>query len=126
VSGSHFTATATAGSCSASQECAMSIRLESSGGFHMNKDYPYKFTAAPTPNVEFLGRDAAGPAIFSRASGDFAEISATVSTLTVRFKPSAEALGRSVTIAGTYKLSVCSEQTCQIEQAKLALDVPVR
>jgi hypothetical protein len=125
ASGPHFTVAASAGRCAAGQECTMTIRLEASGGYHMNKEYPYKFVAAPAPDVEFLGKDAAGPATFSRAAGDYAESSETVSTLTVRFKPGAQARGRASKISGTYKLSVCSAQSCQIEQAKLALDVPV-
>ena len=43
--------------------------------------------------------------------------------LTVRFTPSAAG---TQTLAGVFKLSVCSADTCEIEKPRLALAVTVR
>ena len=51
----------------------MALRLEASGGYHVNKEYPYKFTANAAPSVDFLGRDPGGAAVFSKAAGDFTQ-----------------------------------------------------
>ena len=41
-------------------------------------------------------------------------------TLTVKFKPSKPGPDK---LTGTFKLSVCSDKTCEIEAPKIALDV---
>jgi hypothetical protein len=90
------------------------------GDFHVNKEYPYKFVASAAPGVAYLANGDANT--FSRSSGDFHEDSEKVGTMTVRFKPSAAGEAR---VAGTYKMSICSAEQCQIETQAVSLAVPV-
>jgi acyl-coenzyme A thioesterase PaaI-like protein len=98
----------------------VTIRLAATGGYHINKEYPYKFVATPTASVQFLGSGDANT--FSRAAGDFREEGETTATMTVRLKPSSAGEMR---FSGTYKMSVCSASNCQIEQQAVALTVSV-
>ena len=59
---------------------------------------------------------------FSKAGGDFKKDGEKTGTMTVKFKPTA-AKGK---IVGTYKMSVCSEQNCQLEQQEVAVDVDAK
>lgn len=120
VTGHHFALNLAATGCHAATECAMTITLVASGDFHVNKEYPYKFTASPAPNVTFLGKGDA--TTFSRAAGDFVEQGEKTATMTVRFKPGAAG---DASLSGLYKFSVCSADQCQVEQQKLDLVVPV-
>ncbi|MBX3212843.1 MAG: hypothetical protein KF850_12465 [Labilithrix sp.] len=120
VTGDNFALDLASPGCKVAAECAMTIKLVASGDYHVNAEYPYKFTATPAPGVELLGKGDA--ATFTRAAGDFVSHDEKVGTMTVRFKPSAPG---PVRIAGTYKFSVCSADQCQIEQEKLELTVPV-
>jgi hypothetical protein len=43
-------------------------------------------------------------------------------TMTVKFRPSAAGTAK---LVGTFKLSVCSEETCEIEKPRIELAVPV-
>lgn len=98
----------------------MTLNLSVTGDYHVNKGYPYKFIGAASPNVTFLGNGDANT--FSRAAGDFQERGEKAATMTVRFKPAAAG---SAKVSGTYKMSVCSAENCQIEQQAVTLDVPV-
>jgi hypothetical protein len=98
----------------------MTIKLSASGDWHLNKEYPYKFLATAAPNITFLGKSDA--TTFSRQTGDFVEEGEKAATMTVRFKP--QKAGEA-TVTGTYKLSVCSADQCQIEQQKVSLAIPV-
>lgn len=122
IKGNNFVLTAATASCKKGEECALTLRLEAQGAYHINESYPYKFTPgkkddkALSENVEFVKEN------FSKAGGDFKKEGEKVATLTVRFKPTA-AKGK---IVGTYKMSVCSEQNCQLEQQEIALDVDAK
>lgn len=122
--GDNYVVNATTSNCHAGAECTVSLRLEAQGNFHVNKEYPYKFTATAASGVEFLGRDPANKSLFSKAAGDFALDSGNekVGTMTIRFKPSAHG---SVNIAGLFKLSVCSAQNCQLGQTNVTVPVTV-
>ncbi len=98
----------------------MTLRLATGGEFHVNKEYPYKFLATSAPNVTFLGNGDANT--FSRAAGDFKEEGEKAAVMTVKFKPTAAGEAK---VSGTYKLSVCSAEACQIEQQAVTLTVPV-
>jgi hypothetical protein len=113
-------AVAAAPGCKSGQECAMTIKLVTGGGYHVNKEYPYKFIATPGAGLAYLGKTE--PTTFSRAAGDFVEQSETAGVMTVRFKPAAAG---DVKVAGKYKLSVCSADQCQIEEEPVELAVPV-
>jgi hypothetical protein len=85
--------------------------LTALGNYHINNDYPFKFVGEPAPALAFDG-DAA-----------FALADARHGALTVRFKPTAAG---AQTLAGVFKLSVCSDDTCEIEKPRLELAVTVR
>lgn len=102
--------------CKVGAECVATVDLTALGGYHINKEYPYRFTAGLAKGLEYLGKDAAGPGVFSKAAGDFAEPSETRGVLTVRFRPTQAGAAQ---VAGSYKFSVCSDQNCQIETAEL-------
>src|SRR5262249_24391878 len=112
ISGSHFAVAASTPGCAFEKECTVALKLDASGGYHINKEYPYKFTANANPNVDFLGKDVAGENVFSKAAGDFTENGEATATLVVRFKAKAHG---TAAVAGTYKMSVCSAENCQIE-----------
>jgi hypothetical protein len=119
--GNNFNLQATSASCKKNDDCTLTLRLEAQGAYHINDSYPYKFTPGPTKdgkpeNVEFA------KATFSKAEGDFKKEGEKVATMTVKFKPTA-AVG---TIAGIYKISVCSEQNCQLEQQEVTLKVDAK
>ena len=116
-----------AGPCTATTECKGIITLDALSEFHINKEYPYKFTAKVNPDVEFLGKEgdqacAGGKTIFSKCAGDFKQEGEQRATLGFRFKP---AKAGPLTVVGTYKMSVCSAQNCQLETHELALDLTV-
>lgn len=120
VEGKNFVVTAEAAPCAAGQECTMTVRLASGGGYHVNKQYPYKFVATEAPGITFLGKPDAST--FSRESGDFREENETTAAMSVRFKPASKGVAN---VAGTFKMSVCSDENCQVEQTPIALHVPV-
>ena len=123
VSGNHFTIDVASAGCVVGSACTITVRLEATGGYHINKEYPYKLVLSPTPNVEFLGRDPGSASTFSKSAGDFVTAEEHVATMTARLKPSAKG---TASISGIYKMSVCSDANCQVEQTKIALDVAVQ
>jgi hypothetical protein len=112
--------------CKAGEECRAVIVLDAIGEFHINKEYPYKFTANPSGDLEYLGKEDAqcpgGKNVFSKCAGDFKQEGESKATMTVRFKPTKAG---TVAVNGTYKMSVCSAQNCQLESHDLSLDVTV-
>lgn len=124
ANGNNFVVNANVAACAANAECKIDLRLEAQGDFHVNKEYPYKFRATATSGVTFLGKDPTGAEMFSKAAGDFALDAGNekVGTMTVRFKAASKG---SVSITGTFKLSVCSAQNCQLEQASVTVPVTV-
>jgi len=97
--------------CTSGAPCEARVVLTALGDYHINKDYPFKFVGEPAPTLALDG-DAA-----------FALTDAKHGTLTLRFTPRAAG---AQTLAGIFKLSVCSDDTCEIEKPRLALAVPVR
>lgn len=120
IGGKNFALDVASPGCKAGDDCTMTIKLSPDGAFHVNKEYPYKFLASAAPNVTYLGK--ADPNTFTRAAGDFAEQNEKSATMTVRFKPSSAG---ETHVAGKYKLSVCSAEQCQIEEAMVDLPVSV-
>ncbi len=97
--------------CSAGQTCEAKLRLTALGAYHVNDDgYPFKFVADVSPGLSV------------EKDGSFAQKSAKVGELTVTFR--ADAAG-TAQLAGVFKLSVCSDADCQIEEPKIAFAVPV-
>ena len=120
IGGKNFALDVASPGCKSGEDCTMTIKLSPDGAFHVNKEYPYKFLASAAPNVTYLGK--ADPNTFTRAAGDFAEQNEKSATMTVRFKP---ASAGETHVAGKYKLSVCSAEQCQIEEAMFDLRVSV-
>src|SRR5262245_52488144 len=94
--------------CAAGSACQARLVLSALGDYHVNKDYPFKFLgdAAPAPAVD--------------GTGAFAIDDAKHGTMTVVFHPAAAGTAH---LAGTFKLSVCSDETCEIESPKLDVAV---
>lgn len=120
IDGQNFSLDVAAAGCKAGSDCTLTIKLTAAADYHVNKEYPYKLTASATPGVTFLGKKDANT--FSKESGDFVEEGEKSGTMTVRFKPAAAGQAK---VAGTYKMSVCSADQCQIEAQPIALNVPV-
>jgi len=117
---SYFVDAAVQEGCLAAARCQVALKLVATGAFHINAQYPYRFRAEATPVLEFLGTDPAGNTVFSKSSGDWAEGDAKSGVITVRFTPKVRG---SSTISGIFKLSVCSEQNCLIEQPELHVPI---
>jgi len=109
--------------CAAGATCSLTIKLVATGEFHINEDYPYKFKADDAPGVEFLGADPAGKNVFSKAASDWKKRDEKSGAMTVAFRAADKG---SKNVGGTFKLSVCSAQTCQLEQQQLQATVAVR
>jgi hypothetical protein len=90
--------------------CEAHLVLTALGAYHVNKDYPFKFLGEPAPAPPVDGE------------GSFAIGDAKHATMTVKFRPAAPGTAR---LIGTFKLSVCSDDTCEIETPNLELAVPV-
>jgi hypothetical protein len=94
--------------CASGSTCEAKLVLTALGEYKVNDDYPFKFVADPASGVAIEGE------------GSFEMAGTKQGTMTVRFKP---AKPGPATLTGTFKLSVCSEATCEIEAPKIALDV---
>ncbi len=122
VDGNNFKLDAHAADCKVGAECKVVVKLEATGEFHINKEFPYKFTANEAANVEFLGTGDA-KRVFSKANGDFKEEGEKVATMTLKFKPTKAG---NANIAGVYAMSVCSPGKCQLEKTEISVGVPVK
>lgn len=95
--------------CAQGTICEARVVLTALGDYHVNKDYPFKFVADPaSPPVD--------------GDGAFALDDAKHGTMTVKFRPASAGTAK---LVGTFKLSVCSDDTCEIETPKLELAIPV-
>lgn len=94
--------------CAVGRACEAKVVLTALGAYHVNQDYPFKFLP-----------DAASPLAGEPA---FAHDDARHGTLTLRFQPTAAG---TTTLTGTFKLSVCSDDTCEIEKPQIAVRVAV-
>ena len=96
--------------CTAGQPCEARLVLTALGAFHVNQKYPFKFVADPAPGLAVDG------------TGTFALDDARTGTLTIRFRAERSGPAR---LTGTFKLSVCTEEECEIEEPKIELLLPV-
>lgn len=119
LTGDHFALDLASANCKVGAECTLTIKLATLGEFHVNKEYPYRFIAAETPGVDYLGKT--DKLKFTKDDGAFVPDGEKTATMTVRFKPAAAGKTK---IAGTYKMSVCSADQCQIEEPTLELLIP--
>lgn len=95
--------------CTAGAPCEARLVLTALGGYKVNRDYPFKLVGDPVPGVTLEG------------PGTFAFDDAKTGTLTIRFRA---APGAPTRLTGTFKLSVCTEENCLIEEPKIALELP--
>jgi hypothetical protein len=120
ITGNNFALDVASPGCRVDVPCVVTLHLSVLGAFHVNSQYPYKFVGNPAPGIAFLGHTEKN--VFSRALGDLQEDGEKSATLTVRFTPSAAG---EAPITGTYKMSICSAENCQIESPSVTLAVPV-
>jgi len=97
--------------CARGATCALKLGLTALDGYKVNVDYPFKFVADASPQVTLEG------------TGTFASTGKQTGTLTVKFRPAASG---KVRVAGTFKLSVCTDDVCKIEKPKVTVDVTVK
>lgn len=97
-------------SCAHGTVCEATLVLTALEGFKVNAEYPFKFVGDAGPQLSFEG------------TGTFAHGDKSTGTLTVKFT---SAQAGTVKVSGTFKLSVCTEEVCKIEQPKVTFDVPV-
>ena len=108
------------GTCKVGGDCAVTLRYQTTGEYHVNDDYPYRFTANDAPGVQFQGSD--GGATFSKKTGDFQKASATSAVMNVRFRA---ASAGTATISGTFKVAFCTDTTCTPAVQAVSLAVPI-
>ena len=95
--------------CTAGAPCEARLVLTALGDYKVNREDPFKFVGDPAPGVTLDG------------PGTFALDDAKTGTLTIRFRA---AKPGPVRVTGTFKLSVCTEEQCEIEAPKIALELP--
>jgi len=96
--------------CTSGAPCEARIVLTALAGYHVNQKYPFKFLGDPVPGVTLEG------------TGTFALEDARSGTLTLRFRAARAGTARFV---GTFKLSVCTEEQCEIEEPQIKFELPV-
>lgn len=117
-----FVDAAPGAACAVGSVCTLKVTLVATGDFHVNDEYPYRFKADEAKGLAFLGTDEGGKNVFSKGAGDWAKLDPKSGAMTVKFTPSAAG---PATIAGVFRLSVCSGATCQLEQSRIAASVAV-
>jgi hypothetical protein len=120
VCADHFYIDAPVANCVAGMECTAVITLGATGAFHVNDEYPYKFTAALQPGVQFVGTDPAGQNVFSKGAGYWRKLDEKSGALSVKFFIGTPG---EMTITGKFKLSVCSAANCLLEQRDIQTHV---
>ncbi len=118
-----YTLATSSGDCVAGSPCSLTLRLAATSGYHINDQYPYKYTATNVAAIDFKGTDPQGKNVFTKDAGDFAKQGPTVGVMTVKFTPKEKG---NVTIDGTFKLSVCSDANCEIDSASPSVTVAVK
>jgi hypothetical protein len=118
-----FIDTSSSAACAPDATCTVDLRLFATGDFHVNDEYPYRFKADDAKDVQFFGVDGAGTNVFSKSAGDWRKTDAKSGVMTVKFAPKGPG---PKTIAGTFKLSVCSLANCLLEQRQVSAVVPVK
>jgi hypothetical protein len=96
--------------CAQGAICEVRLVLTALGDYHINQDYPFKFVGEPAPAPPVDGE------------GAFTIDDARHGTMTVKLHPAAAGTAK---LVGTFKLCVCSDETCEIETPRIELAVPV-
>lgn len=95
-------------------EGTIEVVLETKGDFHINEQYPYKFTPKEAEGVKF-SKDK-----FGRDDGTF---ETTKAVIRVKYTPGKDG---KVSVGGKFALSVCSDKNCLMDKKDLDLDVTVK
>ena len=98
--------------CAAGAVCTAVADLTALNDFKVNRDYPYTFVADAAVAKDGTTLDGAAT---------FAPTGVHTGRLIIKFRRASAAPTQ---VAGTFKLSVCSADVCQIETAALAIAVP--
>lgn len=96
--------------CKPASPCEVTLVVHSLDGYKINAEYPTKFVAKPSPGVTVAG------------TGTFAVSATAVGTMTVAVTAAHAGTAR---LAGAFKLSVCTDEICEIAAPQIAFDVPV-
>jgi hypothetical protein len=94
--------------CTLDTSCEAHVVVTALGGYKVNPEYPHKFVAETSPDLSVEG------------TGTFTVDETGRGTMTIRFRP---AKSGTLTMAGTLKLSVCTEEECKIEAPRLSFAV---
>ncbi|MBX3155388.1 MAG: hypothetical protein KF773_05280 [Deltaproteobacteria bacterium] len=94
--------------CTAGAPCEARLQLTALGDYHVNEQYPVKFESDTVPGLSVDG------------TGTFVRESAKVGTLTIRFVAASPGKAQ---LKGTFKLSVCTDDNCEIEAPAIAFTV---
>lgn len=96
------------GACASGAPCEAKVVLTARAGYHVNPEYPYKFIADPSSDLATEG------------TGTFTVDDELHGTLTLTVRP---AKAGTLTLAGTFRLSVCTPEDCAVEAPKIALEI---
>jgi hypothetical protein len=108
----YFRVDAVEPSCVAGAPCEAKLVLTATGGFHVNKDYPFKFVA-----------DTAAASAVAVETAAFASEGEHRGTMTIKLAPTKAGPAE---VRGTFKFSVCDDDTCKIEEPAIAIPTVVR
>jgi hypothetical protein len=95
--------------CRAGSTCTVALRLTALGQYKVNKEYPFKFVPSETAGITV---DQSAFALDGNHAG----------TMTVTFRAAAAGPAR---VSGTFKLSVCSDKECRIEDEPVSVEIAV-
>jgi len=96
--------------CTPGALCEARLAFSALGDYHINERYPFKFNADAIAGITVDG------------AGTFAREDAKHGTMTIMFRAARRGPAK---LSGTFKLSVCTEENCEIDEPKLAFDVAV-
>ncbi|MCC6993173.1 MAG: hypothetical protein IT370_00960 [Deltaproteobacteria bacterium] len=94
-------------SCAVGAACLARVQVTALGAFHVNREYPYKIALVDSPGVATEQR--------------FTVDSDQRGTVTLTCRPSVAGAGP---VTGTLHLSVCSSETCVIEEVPVSVTLP--
>lgn len=116
IDGKNYKVDVNAAACKAGSECTATVKLEVAGGYHLNKEYPYKVKVADADGIKYAKAE------FGKQSGDYVEANEHTGAITLKFTP---AKAGKIDVTGTLKLAVCSDKDCATasEAIKLTVDV---
>ena len=97
-----------ASTCTQDTSCEAQVVVTALGGYKVNAEYPHKFVAEASTDLAVEG------------TGTFTVDDAGRGMMTIRYRP---AKSGTLTMSGTLKLSVCTDEECKIEAPRLSFAV---